>query len=116
MTAMSNHNRVTVSIVGCQRASDMAAVSPEVYRIAVKFPLVSLLHDLKQADACGYEKVVVPITAETPNLDSDAMVAIGISTRIFVDSNPSSVRSIVFVVAGSPLAFSPILEMLNPVR
>jgi hypothetical protein len=110
MAEMSNHHRVTVSVVGCESANDMAAVAPEAHSITLKRPFIDLFYDLKAADAAGCEEVVVPIPADMPDMDSDSITGIGICVHMFVDSKPTSVRSIVFVVAGNPVAFQPILD------
>lgn len=114
MTEENGKNRVTVSVVGSISSSDMPKMSPEAHRIELRWPLMHLLSDLKAADTAGCEKVVVPIPAGMPDMDSDSITAIGISTRLFVDSEPTSVRSIVFMVAGNPVAFKSILDMLEP--
>ena len=113
MTQQNSQNRVTVSVVGNIGTSDMPPVSPEAHHLALRWPLLHLLDDLKAADAAGCEKVVVPVSAGMSELDSDSITAIGISTRLFVDSEPTSVRSIVFIVTGNPLAFQAILDMIN---
>jgi hypothetical protein len=114
MTEENDKNRVTVTVVGSISTSDMPTVLPGAQTITLRWPLIGLLYDLKEADAAGCEKVVVPIPAGMPDMDSDSITAIGVSARIFVDSKPSSVRSIVFMVAGNPVAFKAILDMLKP--
>lgn len=113
-----NKVKVTASVVYGDGTSDVTTVTPGAHRFTATRPYFGLLHDLEAADAAGHERVVVYLPAFTPNSGNDSIAAIGeaigIILRLFVDSKPSSIRSIELVSGGNPVDFSLILNQLNP--
>lgn len=112
MTKENGNNKVTVSVVGSIGTSDMPIVSSGACTVALKWPLFDLYHDLKAMDDDGCEKVVVTIPSDIKGLDVFNIRVIGICTLMFILGEPSSVRSIVFAVAGNPVAFKPIMDVV----
>lgn len=118
---MTPENKITVtaSVVYGNGTIDVTTVTPGAHRFTATRPYFGMLRQLMAADAAGHERVVVYLPAFTPDSGNDSITAIGeaigIILRLFVDSKPSSIRSIELVSGGNPVDFSLILNHLDPV-